>query len=699
MSEKQIDINQKIINNLIEKEKQKDSLKITSDDIKKISDKDSIVEMFHKIRSYKDMLSQRMTFITEELTKMIPFTKENLYLICGYSGNGKCEKINTPILMYDGTIKMIQDIKVGELLMGPDSTPRKVVSLARGREEMYDIIPVKGDKYTVNKSHILSLKWSPTRKTHKAFKKDEIVNISISDYFKMSRYIKSNLKGWKPEGIDFKDRAVTLDPYFIGAWLGDGTSGSASITTKDKEIISYINKYAKENGLAVTKQDSQGTRCPTYRISTQSKRGGRDRNPITNGLKKYNLINNKHIPMEYKCNSKEKRLQLLAGLIDTDGHVQWSNSIDYISKSKVLADDVAYLCRSLGFAAYVKPTKKSCNRSDGSKFTGTYYRVSISGNIKKIPLKIKRKRDACKVRKQIKNVLYTGIKVIPVGIDNYYGFELDGPDHLYLHGDFTVTHNTSLSANIAYPLWQENKKILWISNEENKEDIMMRIACLHYRYTFNDYKKGYMEESKIGDCMKLFPTIAKYVHIFDVGYRDGLTTKVEAIMNILEAAKAENQYSCILLDYYQLVKFSINNPTKSAFQVLDDFRIFLMRYIKGCNIPVVLFAQLHSIGKRNNKALDSRIKDGPTIYEAATVVMEIVPDFEKSTTDVIIHKDRFGLAGNRLLLGFDKGKFVRHTPEFSRSVTEQALDKMQREVESRSNGSEVGEAVSKKSVV
>jgi hypothetical protein len=133
--------------------------------------------------------------------------------------------------------------------------------------------------------------------------------------------------------------------------------------------------------------------------------------------------------------------------------------------------------------------------------------------------------------------------------------------------------------------------------------------------------------------------------------------------------------------------------------VLDDFRIFLMRYIKGCNIPVVLFAQLHSIGKRNNKALDSRIKDGPTIYEAATVVMEIVPDFEKSTTDVIIHKDRFGLAGNRLLLGFDKGKFVRHTPEFSRSVTEQALDKMQKEVESRSNGSEVGEAVSKKSVV
>ena len=63
---------------------------------------------------------------------------------------GKCHGIDTPIIMFDGSIKKVQDIKVGDQLMGDDSTPRNVLSLARGREMMYDIIPSKGDSYTVN---------------------------------------------------------------------------------------------------------------------------------------------------------------------------------------------------------------------------------------------------------------------------------------------------------------------------------------------------------------------------------------------------------------------------------------------------------------------------------------------------------------------------------------------------------------------
>ena len=73
-------------------------------------------------------------------------------------GSGKCHKKDTPILLYNGEIKMVQDIEIGDLLMGDDSTPREVLSLATGKDDMYDIIPEKGDKYTVNKEHILCLK-------------------------------------------------------------------------------------------------------------------------------------------------------------------------------------------------------------------------------------------------------------------------------------------------------------------------------------------------------------------------------------------------------------------------------------------------------------------------------------------------------------------------------------------------------------
>jgi hypothetical protein len=84
--------------------------------------------------------------------------EKKFHIIHGIFGCGKCHQLNTPIMLYNGKIKMVQDIRVGDLLMGDDSTPRKVMSLARGEDEMYEIIPIKGDTYTVNQVHILCLK-------------------------------------------------------------------------------------------------------------------------------------------------------------------------------------------------------------------------------------------------------------------------------------------------------------------------------------------------------------------------------------------------------------------------------------------------------------------------------------------------------------------------------------------------------------
>jgi hypothetical protein len=92
-------------------------------------------------------------------------------------GSGKCHGINTEILMYDGTIKLVQDIIEGDLLMGDDSTPRKVLKLGRGRETLYDVIADNGEKITCNSSHILSLKISsPYISSLKT------INVTIKDF-------------------------------------------------------------------------------------------------------------------------------------------------------------------------------------------------------------------------------------------------------------------------------------------------------------------------------------------------------------------------------------------------------------------------------------------------------------------------------------------------------------------------------------
>ena len=80
--------------------------------------------------------------------------------INGPMGTGKCHALDTPILMYDGSIKMVQDIVVGDKVMGDDSSCRNVTSLGRGEDDMYDIVHSNGEKYGVNSQHIMCLKQS-----------------------------------------------------------------------------------------------------------------------------------------------------------------------------------------------------------------------------------------------------------------------------------------------------------------------------------------------------------------------------------------------------------------------------------------------------------------------------------------------------------------------------------------------------------
>jgi len=130
-------------------------------------------------------------------------------------GSGKCHGINTPILMFNGTIKLVQDIKVGDLLMGDDSKARTVLSLARGKDKMYDILQSNGDKYTVNQEHILCFRYSGN--------KEYIKEISVKDYLKLEENEKSLLKGYKIY-IDFKEKNYTMDSYRFGTSLKKNNS-------------------------------------------------------------------------------------------------------------------------------------------------------------------------------------------------------------------------------------------------------------------------------------------------------------------------------------------------------------------------------------------------------------------------------------------------------------------------------------------
>lgn len=165
-------------------------------------------------------------------------------------GTGKCHAKNTPILMYDGSIKMVQDIMVGEQLMGDDSTPRNVITLAQGHDEMFDIIPNNGDTYSVNSEHIICLKQSGSNS-------EEVIEMEVRDFIKRSDCAKSTLRGYRV-GVDFPASHVDVDPYLIGtqAHAGQNVPDRYKINSRevrlqvlngfiDKQFVSTGNVHAR----------------------------------------------------------------------------------------------------------------------------------------------------------------------------------------------------------------------------------------------------------------------------------------------------------------------------------------------------------------------------------------------------------------------------------------------------------------------
>lgn len=150
----------------------------------------------------------------------------------------------------------------------------------------------------------------------------------------------------------------------------------------------------------------------------------------------------KFIPLIYKLTSVFNRLEILAGLIDTDGYHDGIGGYDYITKSPQLSHDIVFIARSLGLSAYERIKYCKCQTGAG----GYYHRINISGNTNIIPCRIKRKQATKRLIN--KNCLVTGFKLKEAGVDDFYGFELDG-DHLYLTSDFFVHHNSGKSLIIA----------------------------------------------------------------------------------------------------------------------------------------------------------------------------------------------------------------------------------------------------------
>ena len=246
--------------------------------------------------------------------------------------------------------------------------------------------------------------------------------------------------------INIERKRLPIHPYVLGCWLGDGRTDYASISCADTEIIERI-------------------KCLGYEVSKQSEKYQYGLLGVVGKLKKLNLVGNKHIPNEYLFSSKYQRLELLKGLMDTDGSISKDSSCEFTSIKKELAESVKDLVCSLG----IRATMIEGDAKIDGVFISKKYRVLFKPPFNVFCLKRKSKRITNGNRIDCRYI----VSCKPIGNLPTKCIQVDSDSHLFLcTKSFIPTHNSEIIDQLCLQLSLDyNLKGAYFSPENRPTEV------------------------------------------------------------------------------------------------------------------------------------------------------------------------------------------------------------------------------------
>ena len=356
----------------------------------------------------------------------------------GQAGCGKAQTLDAKIYTPSGP-KTMGEIKVGDTVCTPDGNTASVIGIfPQGNKPVYRIFFKDGSSTECCENHLWKIeniynKWSD--------------GLRIVD----TKYLVNNCKSGNrnvlaipvTQAVNFDLRNIKIDPYVLGALLGDGSFANNNclrFANTDEEMINLI-----KNKLIIGHEVKHDKGCNYRIIKTQ-----RDNKPTNYviALKEYCLwglkSSDKFVPEDYLFNTFDIRLNLLKGLMDTDGHVSKTGGIYYYSTSKKLAQNVKFLVESLGGLCRIYDKQTTYKYKGINKLGKLCYVCSIKFNNPEELFTLTRKQKLTKKRTKyaVKRIIES---VELVGTKQTQCILIDHKDHLYLTDDFIVTHNTDLA--------------------------------------------------------------------------------------------------------------------------------------------------------------------------------------------------------------------------------------------------------------
>lgn len=398
---------------------------------------------------------------------------------------------STPILTSNRGWTTHGDLKIGDYVYGLNGEPTKIIGISDKSNCNQLITFSNGSKILAHEEHL----WTVSKRGNK-----NPLTITTSEIKKDYQYTEKNgkkryryhLPFIKP--IQYPKTELPLDPYFLGLWLGDGSSTKPCITHDPKDIESIEHIPYKISTICTHTETGVKT---TY-FSHQG---------IIKKIKELHLYNNKHIPRIYLEACVEDRLQLLAGLIDSDGSVDKNGRVRFININKQLINDVFELCTGLGLYPYFHVRKKEDYKRNSKyniKSTHDAYVVGFQPKYS-IPTQIPRKR----INKTPTHRRLAITDITTVKGEQGKCIEIENPDGIYLAGKQLIpTHNSKSSmVTLAYPLWlifqNPHLNILIVSNEASLAETF-GIKLREYIKKYGAYFGVHLSESKHSSTHLMF---------------------------------------------------------------------------------------------------------------------------------------------------------------------------------------------------
>lgn len=431
-----------------------------------------------------------------------------------------------PVLTPTGFVEMGL-LKVGDLVMNPCGDPCKIIEIIeQGEQDVWEIELQDGRKVRCGENHLWSTINSTRGKLHikttKEYSKLKLQQGSPGKYCYPYKLPSIN-------PLHFNQTVPLIDPYVMGVLLGDGYICGTQIkfSTADQQIVDLLKERLPE--YIIKKVDNRYA----YVINSTIK----GVHVLGRQLRKYGVrvkAENKFIPDDYKYSDVNVRLELLQGLMDTDGCCCRNGSCNFVSTSERLVDDLIFICRSLGIRCHkskMVPSRTDVDFGNGCiSDTLPHWEVCITTEepIFKLDRKLQNLRNDRKYNSiGIKTIRKLGYKEMQRCI------RVDHDNQLYITRDFIVTHNSYKGGAMAcrnYYLIPNSKTYVYASNKQYLTDDGILTKAWDYM-DFIDKNTAWGKKRSVNTSMRKragFITKDEYGNEIEVGYKSeiiGVTLK------------------------------------------------------------------------------------------------------------------------------------------------------------------------------